>query len=52
MDWYTIVKRHYDAGRYVSNEERDDVAVFVVAGKITPAQYQIITGTEYQGSAE
>jgi len=48
VDWYAIVKRHYDAGRY--NDAQ--VAVFVTAGKITPEQYQAITGTEYQGSAE
>jgi uncharacterized XkdX family phage protein len=44
MDWYTIVKRHYDAGRYTP----DDVKVFVRAGKITPEQYQTITGEEYE----
>jgi phage uncharacterized protein, XkdX family len=47
MDWYTIVKRHYDAGRYTEAQ----VAVFVQAGKITPEQYQTITGSEYPGSA-
>lgn len=44
MDWFTIVKRHYDAGRY----SKADVAVFVQAGKITPEQYQTITGEEYE----
>jgi len=48
MDWFTIVKRHYDAGRYTD----DQVTVFVEAGKITPEQYQTITGSEYPGSAE
>lgn len=48
MEWFTIVKRHYDAGRYTPEQ----VAVFVDAGKITPEQYQAITGSEYQGSAE
>lgn len=43
MDWYTIVKRHYDAGRYT----KDDVKVFVQAGKITPEQYEQITGEAY-----
>jgi len=43
MDWYTIVRRHYDAGRYTNN----DVKVFVQAGKITPEQYKQITGEEY-----
>ena len=48
MDWYAIVKRHYDAGRYTPEQ----VAVFVSAGKITPEQYKTITGSEYPGSAE
>jgi len=48
MDWFTIVKRHYDAGRY----SVEQVTVFVVAGKITPMQYQTITGSEYPDSAE
>jgi len=47
VDWFAIVKRHYDAGRY----KMADVAVFVVAGKITPEQYETITGQEYQASA-
>ena len=36
MDWFHIVKRHYEAGRYNTAE----VAVFVAAGKLTPEQYQ------------
>jgi len=43
LDWFTIVKRHYDAGRY----DVADVAVFVRAGKITPEQYEQITGEPY-----
>lgn len=43
MDWYTIVKRHYDANRYTNA----NVAVFVVAIKITEAQYEQITGEVY-----
>jgi uncharacterized XkdX family phage protein len=43
VDWFTIVKRHYDAGRY----SKDDVKVFVAAGKITPEQYEQITGEPY-----
>jgi len=43
MDWYTIVKRHFDAGRYTNN----DVKVFVQAGKITQEQYKQITGEDY-----
>jgi len=47
LDWYSTVKRHYDAGRY------DDAAVgkFVIAGKITAQQYQTITGQAFEGSA-
>lgn len=47
MDWYTIVKRHYDAGRYIN----DNVAVFVSGNKISPEQYEQITGEAYQASA-
>ena len=47
MDWFAIVKRHYDAGRY----RAEDVEKFVVAGKITPEQFQEITGQVYGGSA-
>jgi phage uncharacterized protein, XkdX family len=47
MDWFSIVKRHFDAGRYTPEQ----VSVFVSAGKITPEQYQTITGSEYQGFA-
>jgi len=47
VDWFTIVKRHYDAGRY----DAADVAVFVRAGKITAQQYEQITGEPYEASA-
>jgi len=43
MDWFATVKRHYDAGRY----NNDNVAVFVVGNKITPQQYEVITGVSY-----
>jgi len=43
MNWFQIVKRHFDAGRYTV----EDVKVFVRAGKITPEQYEDITGQEY-----
>lgn len=46
MDWFTTVKRHYDAGRY----DNANVAVFVMGNKITPQQYKEITGISY-GSA-
>lgn len=44
MDWFTVVKRHYDAGRY----NNDNVATFVIGNKITPEQYKIITGLDYE----
>lgn len=43
MNWFQIVKRHFEAGRY----DEEAVAVFVRAGKITPEQYEDITGQEY-----
>lgn len=43
MDWFKFVKDNYDAGNYT----KENVAVFVVKGKITAAQYQEITGEEY-----
>ncbi|UVI31220.1 XkdX family protein [Paenibacillus spongiae] len=43
INWYPTIKRFYDAGRYT----KADVAVFVVAGWITPEQYQEITGDVY-----
>ena len=43
MDWYTVVKDYYDSGYYTKAQ----VAVFVQKGKITPAQYQTITGDVY-----
>ena len=47
MQWYSLVKRYYDAGYYTN----DNVRVFVEANKITAAQYQEITDEEYEGSA-
>ncbi len=46
MNWYNTVKRHYDAGRY----NNDQVAVFVVGGKINAQEYEEITSVPY-GSA-
>lgn len=43
MDWFAIVKRHYDAGRFLSV----DVAKFVLAAKISAEQYEQITGLVY-----
>jgi len=48
LDWHAVVKRHYDAGRYTAEQ----VAVFVQAGKITPEQYEQITGQPYESPAE
>lgn len=38
-----IVKRYYDKGIY----SKDDVRVFVRAGKITESEYEEITGEVY-----
>lgn len=43
MDWYSKVKRYYDKGFY-SNEQ---VKVFVEAEKISPEEYEQITGEPY-----
>lgn len=40
---YRVVKRYYDMGIYT----KDNVAMFVKAGKITPEQYKTITGDDY-----
>lgn len=39
-----IVKRQYDKGTY----DKDDVKKFVVAGKLTPEEYEEITGEAYE----
>lgn len=41
---YKIVKRYYDRGCY----SKDDVAKFVLAGKITDDEYEQITGEKYE----
>lgn len=41
---FKIVKRFYDKGYY----SKEDVAVFVRAGKITAEQYEQITGEVYE----
>ena len=41
---FDIVKRYYDKGIYSD----EDVAVFVRAGKITPEEYELITGKPYE----
>ena len=40
---FVIVKRYYDKQYY----SKEDVAKFVVAGKLTTEEYQQITGEEY-----
>ncbi|PEY37197.1 XkdX family protein [Bacillus cereus] len=44
LDFYAIAKRYYNKGFYSKN----DVGIFVKAGKITMEQYTEITGEEYQ----
>lgn len=41
--YYKTVKRYYDKGIY----DESDVALFVRAGKITPEEYEMITGEPY-----
>ena len=41
---FNIVKRFYDKGYYT----KEDVAVFVRAGKITAEQYEEIVGEKYE----
>ena len=41
---YALVKRYYDLGYY----DKDDVAKFVARGKITPKEYEEITGEKYK----
>lgn len=43
MNWFDTVKSYYDRGLY----SKEQVAVFVTKGKITPEQYQEITGEPY-----
>lgn len=42
---YEKVKRFYDLGLY----SREQVAVFVEKGKLTPGEFRKITGEEYKG---
>jgi uncharacterized XkdX family phage protein len=44
---YNTVKRYYDKGYY----SEADVATFVRAGKITPDEYELITGEPYEADA-
>lgn len=40
MDWFALIKRYYEAGRYTAEQ----LQVFVAAGKITAAQAEEIVG--------
>jgi uncharacterized XkdX family phage protein len=44
MEWYALVKGHFKAGRYTSEQ----VKVFVAAGKITPEHFKDITGEVFK----
>ncbi|MFD3271532.1 XkdX family protein [Paenibacillus dendritiformis] len=48
MDWFATIKRYFDMGIY-KLEPKDPMYVgkFCEYGKITPEQYQTITGKEY-----
>lgn len=41
---YRVIKRYFDRGIY----SKEDVAVFVKAGKISPTEYAEITGEDYE----
>ena len=43
LDYFATAKRYYDSGVY----DNADIAVFVEMGKITPEQYEEITGEVY-----
>lgn len=43
MDWFKYVRDNYNVGNYT----KDNVKVFVVKLKITPEQYEEITGEAY-----
>lgn len=46
MDWFKTIEEFYDTERYT----KEQVAVFVVKGKITSFQYEKITGDVYAPS--
>ena len=43
MNWFRIVKRYYDMGKYTNEQMK----VFVRGEKITEEEYKQITGVEY-----
>jgi uncharacterized XkdX family phage protein len=44
MDWFGLIKRYYYGGFWT----KEQVAQAVALGKITPEQYQEITGEPYE----
>lgn len=48
MDWYKLVSYYYSRGYY----DNADVSIFLLASKITPEQYQAITGEVYVPEGE
>ncbi|MBS4188659.1 XkdX family protein [Bacillus sp. FJAT-49705] len=48
MDWFDFIKRYYNGGFYNNDpESRMYVGNFVKTGKITPEQFEEITGNPY-----
>jgi uncharacterized XkdX family phage protein len=47
INWFTTIQTYYNDGYYTM----DQVASFVIVGKITMAQYQTITGQPFDGLA-
>lgn len=43
MDWYGMIKRYYDANYWTDSQVKQAVSL----GKISPDQYQQITGQPY-----
>ena len=49
MDWFATIKRYYDMGIYkIEPEEPLFIGKFCEFGKITPDQFEEITGQKYQ----
>jgi hypothetical protein len=44
IDFYKLTKENYDNGNYLI----DQLRIFVEKGKITPAQFQMITEEKYE----
>ncbi|WP_410495006.1 XkdX family protein [Cellulosilyticum sp. ST5] len=42
--WFTAAKRYYEMGIYTKQQ----VALFVVKGRITEAEYKEITGEDFE----